>query len=122
MSAGKKTLASGLTASKITLWDVRDERRSKHTLKLPSTSSFVHDVAFHPSLEHSLISGSYDGHVRIWDTRAPVAPVWTLEHGKGKVLGLCWGAKDVVVSAGTDKTMRMFDAGTGASVQEDAEK
>ena len=45
--------------------------------------------------EHQLASGSYDGTVRMWDTRSGKVPLYTIMGHEGKVLCLDWSCPEV---------------------------
>lgn len=51
---------------------------------------------------HQIISGAYDGVVRVWDLRGVGAPVASFKawDGEKKVLGVDWGKAGVVGVAG----------------------
>ena len=57
---------------------------------LTSHQGWVVAVCWSPDNEHQLLSGSYDSTVRLWDTRSPKIPLFTITAHEGKVLCLDW--------------------------------
>ena len=56
--------------------------RKTHTAGVTTISS-------HPTAEHLLLTGSYDEHIRCWDSRNPSCPLLTTQ--VGPVRRLPWG-------------------------------
>eukprot|EP00638_Chattonella_subsalsa_P012853 CAMPEP_0117808820 /NCGR_PEP_ID=MMETSP0948-20121206/20294_1 /TAXON_ID=44440 /ORGANISM="Chattonella subsalsa, Strain CCMP2191" /LENGTH=387 /DNA_ID=CAMNT_0005644365 /DNA_START=1917 /DNA_END=3077 /DNA_ORIENTATION=+ len=79
-------LFSGADDMKLKGWDLRMGQ-------LPTFQSSEHEagvtaLAFHPTIEHSLVTGSYDQHVRFWDCRLMRQPL-----SKHDVEGGVWRLK-----------------------------
>lgn len=56
-----------------------------------SHSSLPSSLASHPADDYRVMSGSYDGIVRIWDTRSPKITVAHFKSEKGgKILSVDW--------------------------------
>ena len=62
---------------------------------LTSHQGWVVAVNWSPDNEHQLLSGSYDSTVRLWDTRSPKVPLFTITAHEGKVLCLDWSLPKV---------------------------
>jgi len=62
---------------------------------LTSHQGWVVAVSWSPDNEHQLLSGSYDSTVRLWDTRSPKVPLFTITAHEGKVLCLDWSLPKV---------------------------
>jgi len=80
-SADGQQLASSSVDNTVRIWDatpVEQEQGSEY-LTLRGHEGAVTDVAFHPSDEHSFVSASTDGTIRMWDFRS------------GKMLGALHG-------------------------------
>lgn len=73
---------------------VYDVRRSTTVLPVVSftQTALPSTVAAHPADERRMLSGSYDGTVRVWDLRSAKAAVAVFKTEKGgKVLSVDWG-------------------------------
>jgi WD40 repeat protein len=56
------------------------------------------------------------GEVLIWDLARPARPAQTLEGHRGKVLALAYGPDGRIVTAGADRTVRIWDPGGGPTL------
>lgn len=92
------------------------------TFTHPSTPSCL---VTHSSSAHHLLTGAYDGALRVWDVRSPRAALARFEHvvndkddtpRKGKVLGVDW-AHDLAACAG-EVGFGLWRAGIGGNEQE----
>lgn len=65
-------------------------------------------VAWNPGDEHQLASCSYDGTVKLWDTRGKL-PLHTVKaHEKERAMAVDFHGPRRVVSGGTDGRLRVF--------------
>jgi ribosome biogenesis protein len=71
-----------------------------------SHSGWISCLAWHPSSEHHVVSGSYDGTAKLWDLRAAV-PLATLEIGNEQVLACAWvHGGTAIATGGVDCVLR----------------
>jgi WD40 repeat protein len=69
----KSTLVTGGDDCIMKLWDIRQGIAPTHTDK--NHNAGVTSAQWHPTIEHTFITGSYDEYVRIWDQRSLRSPV-----------------------------------------------
>ena len=72
-AAANEVLFSGAEDATLKLWDLRGASLVKAT-RAGSFDAGVTSLAPHPTAEHVIAVGSYDGNVRLWDTRQLRAP------------------------------------------------
>ena len=72
---------------------------------LKSHKQWVSGVCWAPYNEFLLSSVSYDGTIKVWDTRAamPLHTVADSHEANSKVLCVDWKVKDTIVSGGSDR-------------------
>ncbi|KAI9497430.1 WD40-repeat-containing domain protein [Zychaea mexicana] len=68
----------------------------------------VYTMAKHPTRLTSMISGSGDGELRVWDL-ADQNTVWRANAHNGIVQGVCAGSDSRFLSCSTDKTVKIWD-------------
>ena len=95
-------IATGGSDNHIRVWNTSDEEPTLIRLVLRGHSGWVCSVAWSQETEHHLVSGSYDGSIKHWDTRNPKAPLYTVGAHKKKLLCLDWRDGERVVSGGED--------------------
>ncbi|KAJ4302188.1 ribosome biogenesis protein ytm1 [Collariella sp. IMI 366227] len=125
-------LAAGTAARHITLLDPRASAQTTSVMTLRGHTNKVVSIAAAPDNEYSLVSGSHDGTVRVWDLRSvrPATkdegglgsvsePVYVIEResrqgkkktvaGEGcKVFGVVWDEGLGIFSAGEDKKVQV---------------
>jgi ribosome biogenesis protein YTM1 len=61
----------------------------------------------HSSSIHHLLSASYDGTIKLWDTRSKV-PLHTLQAHNDKALSADWWKEDSIISGGADAQLQVF--------------
>lgn len=126
----RSLLATGTSARHITLIDPRASATQISVMTLRGHKNAVVSLDTDPSSEHSLVSGSHDGTVQIWDLRNVTAggqmgegmtgeSVYTIHrqgrsaetvksHGEGaKVFGVRWDRDVGIVSGGEDKKVQI---------------
>ncbi|KAG8686288.1 ribosome biogenesis protein ytm1, partial [Ceratobasidium sp. 395] len=97
-SEAGETLFTASADRTVSLTDLRatSTQSSTKTLIHPSTPSCL---ATHPTSAHHLLTGAYDGALRVWDIRSPRMPLAKFEHvvqgqddkvRRGKILGVDW--------------------------------
>ncbi|KAF7732740.1 WD repeat-containing protein 12 [Apophysomyces ossiformis] len=107
-----RLIATGHADNAIRLWDPRSEDGTNVKLTLRGHSAWVPSVAWSPSSEYTLCSGSYDSTIRVWDIRSK-GPLYTVEADdvskKDKVLSVHWDSQKIL-SGGEDKKLRIYQA------------
>lgn len=104
VSLGSATVATGHSDHVVRLWDARS-RGGAPTGILPH-KGWVSSVAWCGAREHLLISGCFDGGVRLWDTRSPKVALHELQRHE-RTLCVGWDGVDQVLSGGTDGVLRL---------------
>ena len=69
----KNTIVTGGDDCVMKLWDIRQGSAPTHSNKTHNAG--VTSAQWHPVIEHTFITGSYDEYVRVWDQRALRSPV-----------------------------------------------
>ncbi|KAJ6611758.1 WD40-repeat-containing domain protein [Mycena sp. CBHHK59/15] len=101
-SSAPSTVLVSSTDRTISQFDLREQQSSSSlTLTHPATPSCIVRSPTHP---HQILSGAYDGAVRVWDLRSvkgatPVA-IFKAWDGEKKVLGVDWKTGGIVSVAG----------------------
>ena len=87
------------------LWDPRMKSESLLLQSLKGHKQWVSGVCWAPYNEFLLSSVSYDGTIKVWDTRAamPLHTVVDSHEASSKVLCVDWKVKDTIVSGGSDR-------------------
>jgi len=75
-------------------------------MTLSSHSGWVTSAAWSPSSNFTIVSGSHDQTLKVWDIRSST-PLHTIAAHEGKVLAVDW-VKDYIMSGGTDNKMKLF--------------
>ncbi|DBA00234.1 TPA: hypothetical protein N0F65_007878 [Lagenidium giganteum] len=99
----------------VRLWDPRAGASGESALKrtFQSHKEWVSAVQWQAENENLFASCSYDGTVKIWDSRSAI-PLHTVAAHDGKVLDLAWTTtasedrKLTLVSGGEDKQLKIF--------------
>ncbi|KAG2450685.1 hypothetical protein HYH02_004524 [Chlamydomonas schloesseri] len=116
-AASPTLVAFGCSDRALRLWDTRGKSGSD---ALAVTAQGAHGgwvtaVAWCPSSQHHIASGSHDGTIKMWDIRTQI-PLGTLSHHTDKVLALGWlggaeaGHARGLVSGGADCQLRMYES------------
>ncbi|PKK59191.1 ribosome biogenesis protein WDR12 [Rhizophagus irregularis] len=117
--SGKSGLiASGHSDRIIRLWDPRAEDVAVVKLTLSSHKNWVTSVSWSTKNSFMLVSGSYDGTVKIWDIRSRT-PLYTLSKQNGdkgkenesdtpkKIFCVDWD-QDIILSGGEDNQLHIY--------------
>jgi len=113
-----KTLASGGLDDRIELWDPAS---GSHRATLHGHHDTVTSLAFAPDTS-ALVSGSRDKTIRYWKSRPPRFPsIATLKvtDGAGLRFGSISPDGRLMIAAGLDKTISVWDMGTGRLLRSD---
>ncbi|RZF34706.1 hypothetical protein LSTR_LSTR015798, partial [Laodelphax striatellus] len=73
-----------------------------------SHTEWVQTVRWSSSEDHLFISGAYDKHIKLWDTRNSKVPLYELLGHDEKVFCSDWSDPKYIVSGGADNTLRMY--------------
>jgi ribosome biogenesis protein YTM1 len=122
--SGSATLYTASADRTVSLIDLRMDsaQSTTKTLTHPSTPSCL---AVHPHSVHHLLTGAYDGALRVWDIRSPRTALERFDHvvkGKGgttrrgKILGVDW-AHGLAACAG-EVGFGLWHAGIGGKEQD----
>jgi ribosome biogenesis protein YTM1 len=106
-------IAFGGAEKGIRLWDRRESQKQTaftRTLQsLESHTRWVSDIQWHPTSEHTILSASFDGSIKLWDVRATI-PLWTMgaddATGEEDKLFCCtWIDETSIAFGGTARTL-----------------
>ncbi|MCO5599785.1 hypothetical protein L7F22_053892 [Adiantum nelumboides] len=125
--AGQDLAVTGQMDRTASLWDLRSQTTN-------ISLSFAHSapvgsVRGHPTSSLLFVSGSYDGLVRLWDTRSPRAPLFSLvrpnvdkqdTETKKKILALDWDPTGQTVVAGGEDCRLTVHHGHGIGREDNA--
>ncbi|KAL7463396.1 hypothetical protein ACHAXS_003771 [Conticribra weissflogii] len=110
----------------ICLWDVREGKREKpaHIIR-DAHKGDVNSLAFHPTNEFLMASGSADKMVKLWDMRNLKSPLQTLEGHTDQVYSIQWSPfhESILGSCSADRRVAIWDLSRIGAEQspEDAE-
>lgn len=103
------SLASGSEDQTINIWDIR-QQRTLYTI--PAHNSLISRVQFSPVSGEYLMSASFDGTLKLWNTRTWTQLVDPMVSHEGRVTGACilGGEKRerTILSAGSDRTVKIW--------------
>ena len=109
-------IAFGGAEKGIRLWDRREsQKQSTFTRALRSLEShtrWVSDVKWHPTSEHTILSASFDGSIKLWDVRSAI-PLWTVDaedaaNDEAKLFCCTWIDEKAIAYGGTNKTLSLM--------------
>ncbi|PSN56766.1 Ribosome biogenesis protein WDR12 [Blattella germanica] len=105
-----RTLITASADRHIRLYDPRSKEGALVKSMFTSHSKWVQCVKWSAKDEHLFISGSHDQQVKLWDSRSTRAPLFDLKGHEGKVLCCDWSNPELMVSGGSDNTLRIFQS------------
>ena len=108
-SPDNSLLASGTRSGQVKLWDVNSAQLVDD---LPSRTGGVDRIAFSSNGKLLAVAGM-DPKLELWDLEKK--QLRTLDGHKGEITSVAF-TKDLIVSAGRDKTIRLWNLDTGAPV------
>lgn len=104
-------IAFGGAEKGVRLWDRREHHKqgtfTQALQTFQSHADWVSDVKWHPTAEHTLLSASFDGSIKLWDVRSAI-PLWTVDAAReeDKLFCCTWIDGTTIACGGTDKTLR----------------
>ena len=111
--AHANVIAFGGAEKGIRLWDRRENQKqtafTRALQSLESHTRWVSDIQWHPTSEHTILSASFDGSIKLWDVRSTI-PLWTVESddatGEEDKLFCCtWINDRSIAYGGTGRTI-----------------
>lgn len=92
-------------------WDTRSTSSDKPVHNIHAHAAEVNCVAFSPSSEFILATGSGDRTVALWDLRKLTVKLHSLESHQDEILQLAWSPHNetVLASAGGDRRINVWD-------------
>jgi ribosome biogenesis protein YTM1 len=86
------TVTVASTDRSVSAYDVRSSTTSSLPIVSFTHAALPSTIVAHPTNDQRILSGSYDGTVRVWDVRSPKAAVSTFKTERGgKILSVDWG-------------------------------
>lgn len=117
-----KTIASGSSKGTLQLWSLEaDEETNEASLQtietLTDTGSRINALAFHPTDQNILVSGSQDGLIQVWDINQP-QPIQTLDDSADRIVSITISSNGQYLASGSyDQSIRIWDLETGDLLQ-----
>ncbi|EIW71564.1 hypothetical protein TREMEDRAFT_60487 [Tremella mesenterica DSM 1558] len=93
------------------LWDTRSEITSKPSQKVEAHAEDVNCLAFAPSSEHLVLTGSNDKTIALWDLRKLGQKLHSFEAHKGAVTEVVWSPHSAIhfASASADRRVHIWN-------------
>lgn len=114
-SGNDDVVAFGSSDRSLRVWDTRSQPGQELQLKAyASHSNWVTCVAWCPSSQYHLATGSKDHTLKLWDIRTGV-PLATLAQHTDQVLTCAWVGGQRLVSGGADCNLRLFELASAIS-------
>jgi WD40 repeat protein len=99
-------------------WDVRAPARAPAFVNRRAHGAGVCIVSGHPVQQHLLVTGSYDDHIRLWDSRVLQRPLMTHEvSSRGSAAGLWPCSWAVAVQLGCGRAAGLWQGSWAGVVQ-----
>ncbi|XP_014294569.1 ribosome biogenesis protein WDR12 homolog [Halyomorpha halys] len=101
-------LITGSADRHVRMYDPRSTEGGICKATFTSHDAWVMCVRWSPTDEKLFISGSHDSKLKLWDIRSPSVPLFDMVGHEDKILCCDWTFPDLVVSGGTDNTLRLY--------------
>ncbi|CAB4009877.1 ribosome biogenesis WDR12, partial [Paramuricea clavata] len=104
-SPHSRLIASASVDRHVRLWDHRKRDGAVFQKTLTSHDGWLSSVAWSPSNQYMLVSGSYDKTLILWDTRSTTTALHILRGHNDKVMCVDWRTEQFVISGGADNQL-----------------
>jgi len=103
-----RLIAAGSCDRHVRIYDPRSQEGSIVKTSMSHHTGWVSSVAWSPTNEHLLLSGSYDAVAKLWDLRSASAPLYNLSGHEEKILAANWTIHDLMLTGGADNHLKIF--------------
>jgi len=105
------TFASVGDDKQLMIWDTRSPDRTKPRQQVEAHDKEILAVAFSPSNEYLILTGSSDKSIALWDTRVFPKPLHTFHYHTDEILSLTWSPthETIFASASSDRRVAIWD-------------
>jgi len=103
-----RLIAAGSCDRHVRIYDPRSQEGSIVKSSMTHHTGWVSSVAWSPTNENLLLSGSYDAVAKLWDLRSASAPLYNLSGHEEKILAADWTIPDLMLTGGADNHLKIF--------------
>merc|ERR1712142_751615 len=103
-----RLIAAGSCDRHVRICDPRSQEGSIVKSSLTHHTGWVSSVAWSPTNDNLLLSGSYDAVAKLWDLRSTSAPLYNLSGHEEKILATDWTIHDPMLTGGADNHLKIF--------------
>jgi len=103
-----RLIAAGSCDRHVRIYDPRSQEGTIVKNSMTHHVGWVSSVAWSPSNENLLLSGSYDSVGKLWDLRSTSSPLYNLSGHEDKILDVDWSIPELMLTGGADNHLKMF--------------
>lgn len=103
-----RLIAAGSCDRHVRIYDPRSQEGSIVKSSMTHHTGWVSSVAWSPTNDNLLLSGSYDAVAKLWDLRSTSAPLYNLSGHEEKILAADWTIHDLMLTGGADNHLKIF--------------
>lgn len=103
-----RTVVTASADRHVRLWDPRSKDGAVVKGNYSSHSGWVSAVHWSPTFDNQFISASYDGVLKLWDTRSCRASLYDMEGHEERLLCCDWSLPAWMVSGAADNKLKVF--------------